>query len=76
MSRPYRARILLVLAFVLTLVAGMVVGAGLARQAWAGGDGPAKHPVPEQTTKGRHPEQGNWLTQQLDLTEAQRAQVD
>lgn len=74
MSRPTRARILLVLAFVLTLAAGVVVGAGLVRRALAGGDLP-KPAGPDPLKSGR-PDQRPWLHEQLDLTPDQRAKVD
>lgn len=78
MSRPTRTRILLVLAFVLTLAAGVVVGAALARQAYAGGVGDASRPVPPDKVPhpGRPDPQRNWIADQLNLTPDQRARVD
>ena len=73
MSRPTRTRILLVLAFVLTLAAGVVVGAALARQAFAGD--PPKPVLPADPTRG-HPDQRNWIADQLNLNPEQRAKVD
>jgi Spy/CpxP family protein refolding chaperone len=70
MSRPNRVRLFLVLAFALTLSAGVVAGIGFARanQGASAGDPPTK-PAPTS------PSDRVWMADQLKLDPQQREQV-
>jgi hypothetical protein len=73
MSRPNQVRIMLVLAFLLTLVAGIVVGAGFARS-MAGIASPPPPVVTAPTTKSTtNPTHRDWFPDRLGLTGDQRA---
>ena len=70
MSRPIRVRMMMVLAFALTLAAGLVAGVGLARQTVAQ---PAP-PVISVTQPTTSPEtrRDDWLVRELNLSASQR----
>jgi hypothetical protein len=76
MSRPNQVRIMLVLAFLLTLVAGAVVGAGLARSSQDTRVIPPPPTVTPPTSQpatqpSRRPDR-NFLTERLGLTSQQQ----
>ena len=72
MSRPNRVRMLLVLAFALTLAAGVVAGIGFTR---ATPPGETAKPNSNPSTQPSPPAR-NWMADQLGLNPQQRDQLD
>lgn len=76
MSRPARGKLLLVMSFVLTLCAGIVVGMGLSKQVVADPGVRPQDPVTtKQATPPPPPNPGSWFVKELNLTSEQSEQM-
>jgi len=72
MSRPARGKLLLVMAFVLTLCAGIVVGVGLSKQAGAGNPPVLSGTAPPLPVPAGP---GSWFADKLKLSPTQTEQM-